>query len=287
MPRIEGNIVSRNEKKKIVTISFINKEGKLKKKDFTVASEELWELMKGCSNAVTIEYKEAEPYPVINRVISKLNFVIYGFNSKIGEMLKDKGSFSAYTKDALALSAIPAMFLSGSELDIFILAILIALLVIFSIYYFLLIPILILILSIFTMGEAIRMLRRKIFTIDIDSSDQELCKKIREIVKVILLNKGALTTKPERCLTQEYRKYIEYFKGIYEKFWTGMALQGLGIIMLGILYGVTKFFKLIPGDIFFYLEIVFAIIFAVGFLLSVWAGLSRKFSEVPLKLKYM
>ncbi len=287
MERLKGSIIRRNSKEKLITITYINPEGKQKNLKLKIQSPELWEIAKNCNRDIEIEYEEAAPYPVVKRIIGKMSFVIYGFNSRIKEALKDMGVFSPYTREVLLESIVPAASLTGSELDIIILAIILALLVMFSIYYFLIIPILILILSIFTLGEAIRMVKRKRFTIDIDSSDDQLCRKIREIVRIVLLNKGVVDKVIKTCMTPEYEKYLNEFKSIHIRFWRGMSLQGLAIILLGILYGLTKIYKLIPGDIFYFTEIIFAIIFAIGFLLSMWSGLSRRFTETPLKIKYL
>lgn len=286
MPELLGRITHIDEENKLVTLSYL-KDKKGFSKKFTVISDDIWELTRNSSQEIRIVYEEAEPYPVIKRAIGKMSFLIYGFNKEIQRDVSSKGKLSPYTRDLLSIAAAPLAIPSYSELDIILLGIVLAILLIFALYYFLIIPLLILILSIFTMGEAIKMLKRKILTIEYDSEDKLLCNKIRGIILTILKNKGSVNRGPKHCLSPDLRNYINFFRNIYKVFWTGMSLQGLSIILIGILYGLTKYLGWIPEEIFYYLEVVFAIIFAAGFFLSIWSGLRRKFTEVPTKLKYI
>jgi len=236
---------------------------------------------------MTIEYEEAEPYPIVKRMKANIPAIIYGVTGDLKEKLKDKGGFMRFTYKRLSVLAYAFQFVTFSDLDLIIYGIVIGILLLLVIYYIIIIPLLVLILSIFTLGEAWTMMRRSVFLMPADTADETLCRKVQKVIEIILRSKSGIEGIPEKCIPDEIRSHVKNFLNVHKMFWRGIGLQALAIILFGILLGLTKFTNWVPHDIYFYSEIALGVFFIIGFFLSIFGGLRRKFMEVPSKVRFM
>lgn len=287
IPELSGIVVGVDEKKRIIKFQYKDESGKSKVEEFKVPSDDLWEMLYYLSKQMTIEYKNDEPYPIIRRMKANMPMVIYGFNGDLKDKLSKKGEFMRFTIRNLSVLAYTFQFMTFSEADLILYGIVIGILLILVIYYIIIVPLLVLLLSILTLGEAWTMMRRTIFLMPADTGDEALCKKIQEVIRIVLSNKSGIDGIPGKCISEEIASYVKKFLSIHKTFWKGISLQALAIIIFGILLGLTKFTSWIPHDVYFYSEIVLGVFFAIGFFLSILGGLQRKFIEISPKLRFM
>jgi len=256
--------------------------------DFKVLDDELWDTVKYLSREMTIDYEDSEPIPIAKRIKADIPLTIYGVNKKLRRELSESGKFFRYTyKQFSFLEVLGHMPPSGSELDIIVVGIILAIVLFLAIYYIILIPLLIIVLSVFTFGEAWTMMRRTIFLMPVDTSDETLCNKIVNVVRTVLLEKSAIEGIPEKCIPQDIKAYMKTLLSIHKSFWKGMALQATAIILFGILIGIQKYTGWLSSTIYFYSEISLGVLFLIGFFISVISGLRRKLTEVPSRLRFI
>jgi len=293
LPKVEGNLVSINESERTFTLQYTAEEDDkkvLKKLVLKVMDDYLWDIVKVINRLnVKVEYKEGEPYSVARKISGEAMFILYGCSKDIKNKLKDYGSFTRYTY--LAFGPIAAIGETGfaggfGDADLILFAIILTPILLLGIYYLILVPLLIFILSLFTLGESLRMLKRCIFNMKISSDDPELNSRFKQILSLVLRNKSVIDGVPKRLIAQEIAPYHNKLIGVHKLFWRGMVLQAIAIIILGIFLGLQKFAYLsIPVNTLT-IELALGGLFLIGFLLSIYSCWHRKFFEPPKLFSY-
>ncbi|MGQ4894914.1 MAG: hypothetical protein ACP6IQ_09875 [Candidatus Njordarchaeia archaeon] len=289
MLKLKGNIIKFDPKFK--KISFMPKtsdsEAKKEPLELKVTDPQLWAFIKGLSGDVEIEFQD-DKEKVLTNIRGRIYTVIHGVSKKFQKTLEESGEMASFVAERVPLVGILGSFIgSGSELDLLIIALMLFLGILLLVYYLILIPILIAILSIFTLGESWFMMKRKIYYLEVEYRDPTLKERIKGILKIILGNKSAIEGIPEFLIPENYKSFHNELLRIYNNFWKGIIIQGLTLIVAGLTFAVPWLLHMELPINSLYLEVIFGSIFAVGFIMSVYYIWRRKLIEVPGSILYL
>ncbi len=286
MPTLVGEIKKVNEEDQSFTFEYEKNKMKEKIKVF-VKDKALLEKIKDLGKIkVEITYAQENEQNVLEKIKYTKSHVIYGYSGTMGKFLREHGEIRWYTWDYLILAVAISLLLLmiAPAYETLIVASIVFL--IFIIYYFVIVPILIAILTIFTLGEAAGMFQRKTFNVEVTIPGGDYCNKIKEILKYTMLRKSFVDNIPEECIPDAIRKPYWDLKKAYNLFWRGIAIQGSSLIIAGLLLGASYYLKLFPLGYMVYIGGFFAFFFIVGFFISIWGSIKRRVWETPSVLRF-
>ena len=285
MPIVSGKVGRKFEQNRTVEIYF-NGDTSVKRK-FKVADELVWEILNKATGKVTIEYKKSSPFPTITNVITEMRMEIYG----TGEGLR--GIIKRFRKEkSKSLIDLGDVSNAGDALNfryprgIMLLLFLIIIIVLVAFYYIIFIPIIVAILSVFTLGESIKMIRTDVFSMKIDTINMDVCNRIREIIERTLRKKAAIKGLLEVCLERDVIDYNRRLLKAFRMFWSGIKIQYIGLLFFVTFYLVNKYLYPLGQPLFLYTEIVLGIFFFIGFFLSLAGSWKRRLSKYPNTEKF-
>ncbi|MGQ4892254.1 MAG: hypothetical protein ACP6IP_07165 [Candidatus Njordarchaeia archaeon] len=263
-------------------------------KPISVGNDKLRKLIEKLKNrkAVLILEDTGLKYEVIG-VKSELEITVRGFK-KISELeknpvfLREEDSHGFLHIDLSGFADIGAVA-SGDVLFyvlwiIMLLVVSLLLVDLIAIFlYAVVYPTVLIISSIFTLGEAWRMRGKRKLAIRVDTSDENFLENLEKLVRLVIENKGSVDPVipiiNEDLLSKAYR-----MKRIYSLYSNGLNAQSLALFT-GMIFGVIWFINrdIISGYLFWILEIL-GVIYLTGLALTIVAAIERRRTETAFLL---
>jgi len=226
------------------------------------------------NRGATIVYEERGGTLFLRVIRGELEVKLLGLSKDTERevILLDKGSGSS---SSTGFMDIPLIDIGGEGL-IYFLAIILLVIILIAIYFVVVYPLILIISSIFTLGETWKMRRVTKIVMDIDSSSETAVKNVEKLISIAVKNKAAISINPRRTTPKHVSEYIDYTNRIFKLFTAGFVLQAIIIYTSIIVASIIYFLKTPITEGIKYLAMSFGIIYLVGLFLTVLAGYMRR-----------
>jgi len=253
------------------------------KKILVVEDDKLLQIAKLFKNKkAKIIYDDKGPYGVLKGIKGTLDISIQGLAKNIENEIE---SFEIIYKkeEGTFLPDIDLFFVPSSADDLlFLIGIIIAIIVLAALYFLVISPLLLIISSIFTLGEAWKMRRSTKFTLKINSADEALPRNLEQLFSIIIRNKATMSIVPEGLISRPYIQYAKRLHKIFKLFRYGFRIQII-TVYIGIIFATIIYLYNIPiTPEIKVLAFILGGIFLVGLFLVTIAGHMRRIMSVPL-----
>jgi len=229
-----------------------------------------------------ITYGDKGPYGVLKEIKGDLDINIHGLPKSIENEIESLGIIYRKEEEKV-LPDIDLFFIptSGDDL-LFLIGIIVAIIILAALYFLVISPLLLIISSIFTLGEAWKMRRSTKFTLKIDSANETLSRRLEQLLSITIRNKAAMSIIPEGLVSGTYIQYAKQLRKIFKLFRYGFRIQII-VVYIGIILAAIIYYYHIPITTEIkMLAFILGGIFLAGLFLVTIAGHMRRSMNIPL-----
>ncbi len=221
-----------------------------------------------------------------------LDFEVKGFKGEIpltvrgikNEKLFDKHDIVTKVENVSPFSGLEFIdigyidFSGGDVIGLVLLAISLFIVIFFTyiFMYIVLYPIVLLISSVFTLGEAWKMRRKKKVYVLLDTNNPNALRELKELVSNVINEKGSVEEIPTEILEKPNRNILSKLRKIYKVYNAGVNSQIASLFFASIVIAIWIFKKELIQPALFYIEIILATLYLIGLALTVYSGYSRR-----------
>ncbi len=221
-----------------------------------------------------------------------LDFEVKGFKGEIpltvrgikNEKLFDKHDIVTKVENVSPFSGLEFIdigyidFSGGDVIGLVLLAISLFIVIFFTyiFMYIVLYPIVLLISSVFTLGEAWKMRRKKKVYVLLDTNNPNALRELKELVSNVINEKGSVEEIPTEILEKPNRNILSKLRKIYKVYNAGVNSQIVSLFFASIVIAIWIFKKELIQPALFYIEIILATLYLIGLALTVYSGYSRR-----------
>ncbi len=221
-----------------------------------------------------------------------LNFEVKGFKGEISltvrgiknEDLFKRHSIVTKVENVRSISGLEFAdigfvdFGGGDAFGLVMLAIFLFIVIFFTyiFMYIILYPLVLLISSIFTLGEAWRMGRKTKIHVLLDTNNPKTLKEFKKLVSSVLIEKGSIDEVPIEVLEKPHSNLLNKLRKIYKVYNTGVNSQVASLFFASIAIALWVFKKELIQPVLFYVEVGLAVLYLVGLALTIYSGFSKR-----------